>query len=239
MAGAELLLLDHRFRASLGRILAHGFGVGGSVTTTMRPTPASRIAAMTWPRIGRPATACITLGVADFIRLPLARRQHDARALRRACSNCFWSVRADSVPRICGKMTICNRILPHIAAQSDPRHCSVPMDSPALLFDLDGTLVDTAPDLLGALNAVLESEGRATVDPQTLRHMVGHGARSLIEQAMAATGERLPQERLPGWWTASSPIIAAISWTAAARSRGLGDARAASAGGRRHGSADQ
>lgn len=71
------------------------------------------------------------------------------------------------------------------------------MDSPALLFDLDGTLVDTAPDLLGALNAVLELEGRATVDPQTLRHMVGHGARSLIEQAMAATGERLPQERLP------------------------------------------
>jgi phosphoglycolate phosphatase len=71
------------------------------------------------------------------------------------------------------------------------------MDSPALLFDLDGTLVDTAPDLLGALNAVLASEGRATVDPQTLRHMVGHGARSLIEQAMAATGERLSQERLP------------------------------------------
>jgi phosphoglycolate phosphatase len=71
------------------------------------------------------------------------------------------------------------------------------MDSPALLFDLDGTLVDTAPDLLGALNAVLVAEGRATVDPQTLRHMVGHGARSLIEQAMAATGERVSPERLP------------------------------------------
>jgi phosphoglycolate phosphatase len=71
------------------------------------------------------------------------------------------------------------------------------MPSPALLFDLDGTLVDTAPDLLGALNAVLISEGRETVDPTTLRHMVGHGARSLIEQAMAATGERAPPERLP------------------------------------------
>jgi phosphoglycolate phosphatase len=71
------------------------------------------------------------------------------------------------------------------------------MSSPALLFDLDGTLVDTAPDLLGALNAVLISEGRQTVDPQTLRHMVGHGARSLIEQAMAATGERATPERLP------------------------------------------
>ena len=71
------------------------------------------------------------------------------------------------------------------------------MDAPCLLFDLDGTLVDTAPDLLGALNAVLMSEGRATVDPQTLRHMVGHGARVLIERAMAATGEPVSADRLP------------------------------------------
>lgn len=75
------------------------------------------------------------------------------------------------------------------------RH-SLLMNSPALLFDLDGTLVDTAPDLLAALNAVLTSEGRRTVDPQTLRHMVGFGARSLIEQAMAATGERAAPERI-------------------------------------------
>ena len=59
---------------------------------------------------------------------------------------------------------------------------------PALIFDLDGTLVDTAPDLLGATNAVLKAEGRKTLDPQTLRHMVGFGARSLIQQAFAATG---------------------------------------------------
>jgi phosphoglycolate phosphatase len=57
-----------------------------------------------------------------------------------------------------------------------------------LVFDLDGTLVDTAPDLLGATNAVLRSEGRDEVDPATLRHMVGFGARSLIQQAFAATG---------------------------------------------------
>jgi len=68
---------------------------------------------------------------------------------------------------------------------------------PALIFDLDGTLVDTAPDLLGATNAVLVSEGRPTVDPATLRHMVGFGARSLIEQAMAATGAPVEQARLP------------------------------------------
>jgi len=58
----------------------------------------------------------------------------------------------------------------------------------ALIFDLDGTLVDSAPDLLGATNAVLEAAGRAPMDTASLRHMVGFGARSLVTQAMAATG---------------------------------------------------
>jgi len=67
----------------------------------------------------------------------------------------------------------------------------------ALIFDLDGTLVDTAPDLLGALNAVLEAEGRRDLDTATLRHMVGFGARALVEQAMEATGAPVTPERLP------------------------------------------
>ena len=56
------------------------------------------------------------------------------------------------------------------------------MPSPALIFDLDGTLVDTAPDLLSATNAVMASQGLPLIPPATLRHMVGFGARSLIEQ---------------------------------------------------------
>ena len=68
---------------------------------------------------------------------------------------------------------------------------------PALIFDLDGTLVDTAPDLLAAMNAVLVAQGRRTVDPETLRHMVGFGAASLIRQAMAATGEPVLEHILP------------------------------------------
>jgi phosphoglycolate phosphatase len=67
---------------------------------------------------------------------------------------------------------------------------------PALIFDLDGTLVDTAPDLLGATNAVLKAEGLAPIDPATLRHMVGFGAKSLIEQAMAAAGTAAPPEEM-------------------------------------------
>lgn len=57
-----------------------------------------------------------------------------------------------------------------------------------IVFDLDGTLVDTAPDLAAALNAVLVREGRKPVPLDDVRHMVGRGARYLIERAMAASG---------------------------------------------------
>lgn len=58
----------------------------------------------------------------------------------------------------------------------------------SVIFDLDGTLVDSAPDLAGAMNAVLAAEGRPAVSPDAVRQMVGHGARALIERGMAATG---------------------------------------------------
>ncbi|MEA3031433.1 MAG: phosphoglycolate phosphatase [Sphingomonadales bacterium] len=51
-------------------------------------------------------------------------------------------------------------------------------------FDLDGTLADTAPDLAAALNHVLARLGRPKVDPQTVRHLVGHGARALLRKAL-------------------------------------------------------
>jgi phosphoglycolate phosphatase len=69
--------------------------------------------------------------------------------------------------------------------------------SPALIFDLDGTLVDTAPDLLGATNAVLTARGRDLIDPTTLRHMVGFGAQRLIAQAMEATGAAAAADEMP------------------------------------------
>lgn len=71
-----------------------------------------------------------------------------------------------------------------------------PVSSPALIFDLDGTLVDTAPDLLGALNAVLVAEGRAAVEPSDLRHLVGHGARAMLDEAMKMTGAGVGGEDL-------------------------------------------
>ena len=52
------------------------------------------------------------------------------------------------------------------------------MDSPLVVFDLDGTLVDTAPDLVATLNVVLAREGLPPVDYETARNMVGGGARA-------------------------------------------------------------
>jgi phosphoglycolate phosphatase len=58
----------------------------------------------------------------------------------------------------------------------------------SLVFDLDGTLVDTAPDLAGAMNAVLIANDRPPVPPAEVRHMVGRGARALIERGFEVTG---------------------------------------------------
>ncbi|MGC9953640.1 MAG: HAD-IA family hydrolase [Rhizomicrobium sp.] len=68
--------------------------------------------------------------------------------------------------------------------------------TPALIIDLDGTLVDTAPDLLGALNRTLVREGRRTVDHGALRHLVGYGARVMIGEAFRMTGEAVDETRL-------------------------------------------
>jgi phosphoglycolate phosphatase len=53
-----------------------------------------------------------------------------------------------------------------------------------IVFDLDGTLVDTAPDLTNALNDVLTRRGHAPVSLETIRQCVGHGARIMIEEAL-------------------------------------------------------
>jgi len=58
-----------------------------------------------------------------------------------------------------------------------------------VVFDLDGTLADTAPDLTAALNHSLVQLGRATIPEDSVRHMVGHGARALLQKGLSATGE--------------------------------------------------
>jgi len=57
-----------------------------------------------------------------------------------------------------------------------------------VVFDLDGTLVDTAPDLIKALNFVLDREGLPPVPLHSARNMIGAGARRLIERGLEVEG---------------------------------------------------
>ncbi len=58
----------------------------------------------------------------------------------------------------------------------------------ALLIDLDGTLVDSVPDLAAAVNRLLGEEGRRALSREQVRGMVGDGVAKLVERAFATTG---------------------------------------------------
>jgi phosphoglycolate phosphatase len=60
------------------------------------------------------------------------------------------------------------------------------MAAPIVVFDLDGTLVDTAPDLVATLNTIFAREGMPPVAYDAARNMVGGGARLMIERGLAA-----------------------------------------------------
>lgn len=77
---------------------------------------------------------------------------------------------------------------PSLSAQA----MTVDLSGASIVFDLDGTLVDTAGDLAACLNHVLRNAGRAEVSPHTVRMLVGRGARVLIEHGFAETGDPLP-----------------------------------------------
>jgi phosphoglycolate phosphatase len=57
-----------------------------------------------------------------------------------------------------------------------------------LVFDLDGTLVDSAPDLRAALNEMLRERGRPPLSLPQVKRMIGDGAAALVARALAASG---------------------------------------------------
>jgi phosphoglycolate phosphatase len=83
-----------------------------------------------------------------------------------------------------------------------------------IVFDLDGTLVDTAPDLIGSLNLLFAREGLAPIPLNEGRGMIGGGVKPLIERGLAAQGRVLTAAQLdalygrPGsrWWRSISAI---------------------------------
>ena len=72
---------------------------------------------------------------------------------------------------------------------------SSPFAGATIAFDLDGTLVDTAPDLIGTLNVLLSAEGLPSLPLATARPFIGRGARWLIERGIEAAGEHLHPDR--------------------------------------------
>lgn len=69
-------------------------------------------------------------------------------------------------------------------------------DIRAVLFDMDGTLVDTAPDIAVSLNVALEAEGLHALDARMISDMVGKGARVLVERALVYAGESADPQRV-------------------------------------------
>ena len=67
---------------------------------------------------------------------------------------------------------------------SDPSQPSLRTPARGVLFDLDGTLIDSAPDLVGACNDMLNVLGRPPVALETARGWIGNGAQRLVERAL-------------------------------------------------------
>ncbi|CAN1527046.1 Gph Predicted phosphatases [Caulobacteraceae bacterium] len=73
---------------------------------------------------------------------------------------------------------------------------SKPLAGWTIAFDLDGTLVETAPDLVGALNVVLVEQGMAPAPLTAVRQLVGHGVRGLLTRAYAMAGLTITEARI-------------------------------------------
>ena len=106
------------------------------------------------------------------------------------------------------------------------------LDDAAILFDLDGTLIDTAGDLAAAMNHVLASCDLPTLPTERVRHMVGFGAKAMLKEGFSAAGHSVAPEDLQDhvsnfleYYTAhiddaSRPFPGAVAVIEALRSRG-------------------
>jgi phosphoglycolate phosphatase len=79
---------------------------------------------------------------------------------------------------------------------SSPTSAAQGAGSPLVVFDLDGTLADTALDLVETLNVILEREGLAPLPLNEARDLIGAGARALITRGFHVRQKPLSPERL-------------------------------------------
>jgi phosphoglycolate phosphatase len=85
-------------------------------------------------------------------------------------------------------------------ATDDGRQSIAPMlivsTLPTIVFDLDGTLADTASDLIATLNSILEREGLEAIPLASARELIGQGTRALLQRGFALPGRAITRERL-------------------------------------------
>ena len=81
-------------------------------------------------------------------------------------------------------------------SSAKPSDNSGAMPAPLVVFDLDGTLIDTAPDLVATLNVVFEREGLPAVAYETARKLIGGGAKAMIARGIEAEGRAITPQRL-------------------------------------------
>jgi phosphoglycolate phosphatase len=67
---------------------------------------------------------------------------------------------------------------------------------PTIVFDLDGTLAETADDIIATLNVILEREGLSAIPLERAKELIGAGARVLLERGFKVNGVHLAQDRL-------------------------------------------
>jgi phosphoglycolate phosphatase len=80
--------------------------------------------------------------------------------------------------------------------QGDSKSISKSLAKPLLVFDLDGTLAETASDLVATLNVILAREGLRSLSLQEARPMIGAGMRTLIRRGFEAEGVALSDQKL-------------------------------------------
>ena len=70
------------------------------------------------------------------------------------------------------------------------------MPAPTIVFDLDGTLIDTAPDLIDTLNTILSRHDVSPVAFAEARTMIGAGVKPLLQRALASKGKQFPPNEI-------------------------------------------
>ena len=84
----------------------------------------------------------------------------------------------------------------------------------AVIFDLDGTLIDSAPDIAAVVNRVLAADGLAPHSLEVVRGMIGDGAKQLLERAFAAHGVRAAPRHLAAFLADynANPVVETIAY---------------------------